>query len=78
MKENEETIKSETPGKSMFSLWLIFGSLHCGYLGSSVVTAASMRPGCRRFESCSGHLIFPPFGLFNIDWRIRIYLSDDK
>ena len=60
-KKMKKTIKSEMSGKSMFSLRLIFGSLHCGCVGSSLVTAASVSPGCRRFESCSGHLSFKPF-----------------
>ena len=37
---------------------LIFDSLRCGCLGSSVVRAPFMRSGCRGFESRSGHLIF--------------------
>ena len=45
-------------------LWLIFDTLHCGCLGSSVVRAPFMRSGCRGFESRSGHLIFPALVLF--------------
>ena len=59
-------------------LKLIFDSLHCGSLGSSVVRAPFMRWGCRGFESRLGHLIFSSICSVYIDRRIRVDLSDDE
>ena len=43
-----------------------------------VVRAPSMRSGCRRFESRSGHLIFSSICSVYIERHIRVDLSDDE
>ena len=59
-------------------LQLIFDSLRCGCLGSSVVRAPFTRLGCCGFESRSGHLIFSSICSVYLDRHIRVDLSDDE
>ena len=54
----------------------MFESLHCGCLGSSLVTATDMRSLCRRLDSRSGHLSFSRYLLFSFVRDIRVYSSE--
>ena len=79
---NRSNSQSERPGSKCLvinvPLKLIFDSLRCGCLGSSVVRAPFMRSGCPGFESRSGHLIFSSICSVYIDRHIRVDLSDDE